>query len=85
MEQSVHKASLLFDELPDVKFKRLHGQVDSDSCSILPSKVAEIDNLQSMKNQVRYCSRGLHSSFRNTCLKVICEVITHVAGVVLNG
>ena len=44
------EASLLFDELSNVKVKRPHSQVDlpigSDSCSILPNKVAEIDNIQ---------------------------------------
>ena len=87
-KQDMTVANSLFDELKDIKLDRSFGHVDlligSDCCSILPNKIAEVDNLQLLRNQFGYCFRGSHPSFDTTAESNSCQVVMHVAGTVIN-
>ena len=46
--------------------------------------MAEVDNLQLLRNQFGYCFRGSHPSFDTTAESNSCQVVMHVAGTVIN-
>jgi hypothetical protein len=63
-----------FRGITEKDIKRPTGSVDlligTDCCMLLPEKVAEVGNLQLMKNNFGYCLRGKHELLKtvaNTC------------------
>ena len=79
------EVSSLFHVLGGKTIDRPSGSVGlligTDCCTLLPNKVAQIDNLQLMKNQFGYCLRGSHPSFGPTSDNV-CKIITSIGGII---
>ena len=71
---NVANVTKLFGGITEKDIKRPTGSVDlligTDCCMLLPEKVAEVGNLQLMKNNFGYCLRGKHELLKtvaNTC------------------
>ena len=79
------EVSSLFHGIGGKTIDRPSGSVDlligTDCCTLLPNKVAQIDNLQLMKIQFGYCLRGSHPSFGPTSDNV-CKIITSIGGII---